>query len=110
MTNALPTSIRSLVTSERVTELQLWYTDELGELEISTLSGGGLDSLLEHGVARSDPSDGGYGISSGSDIVAVPDWHTFRMLPPSTHGPSAAAVFCCLESTGFVGFEDFSLQ
>lgn len=110
MTNALPTSIRSLVTSERVTELQLWYTDELGELEISILSGGGLDSLLEHGVALSDPSDGGYGISSGSDIVAVPDWHTFRMLPPSTHGPSAAAVFCCLESTGFVGLGDLSLQ
>jgi len=110
MTNALPTSIRSLVTSERVTELQLWYTDELGELEISTLSGMGLDALLEHGVARNDPSNGGYGISSGLDIIAVPDWHTFRMLPPSTHGPSAAAVFCCLESTGFVGFDGFSMQ
>ena len=56
----------------------------------------------KRGVALNDPSHGGYGISSGSDIVAVPDWHTFRMLPPSTHGPSVAAVFCCLESAGFV--------
>jgi glutamine synthetase len=110
MTNALPTSIRSLVTSERVTELQLWYTDELGELEVATVSAGRLDSLLERGIALNDPSHGGYGISSGADIVAVPDWRTFRMLPPSTHGPSAAAVFCCLESTGFVGCDDFTLQ
>ena len=40
----------------------------------------------------------------------MPDWHAFRMLPPSTHGPSAAAVFCYLESTGSVGYEDFVLR
>jgi glutamine synthetase len=110
MTTTLPPSIRSLVTSEHVTELQLWYTDELGELEVATLSRSGIASLLEHGVALNDASHGGYGVSSGADIVAVPDWRTFRLLQPSDHGPSAAAVFCCLESTGFVGLDDFSLQ
>jgi glutamine synthetase len=110
MTPTLPTSIRSLVTTERVTELQLWFTDELGELEVVTLAGDRLDSLLERGVASNDPSHGGYGASSGADIVAVPDWDTFRMLQPSDHGPSAAAVFCWLESTGLVGLDDFSLQ
>ncbi len=107
---ALPTSIRSLVTSERVTELQLWYTDELGDLETVTLEGEALDDLVERGIAHGDPEHRGYTISYGADIVAVPDWHTFRMLPPNDHGPSAAAVFCCLEAAGFVGLDEFVLQ
>src|SRR5512147_2325785 len=102
---ALPTSIRSLVTSQSVTELQLWYTDELGDLEIVTLTGDDLNDLLERGVAHGDPERGGYTISYGADIVAVPDWQTFRVLPSSHHGPSVAAVFCCLESTGLVGLD-----
>jgi glutamine synthetase len=108
--SALPTSIRSTLTSERVSELQLWYTDELGELEIVTLAGRTLESLLASGIAANDHAHDGYGTSAGGDIVAVPDWDTFRMLPAATHGPSAAAVFCYLESTAFVGFEDFVLQ
>ncbi len=107
---ALPTSIRSLVTGERVTELQHWYTDEIGELEVVTLAGDDLDSLVAHGVAHSDPSRDGRVMRYGADIVAVPDWHTFRLLPPSTHGPSAAAVLCCLESADLVGLDDFVLQ
>ena len=108
--NALPTSIRSLVNSEMVTELQLWYTDELGELEIVTLAGDGLDTFMTRGVAHNDPDADYPTLAYGSDIVAVPDWHTFRMLPQTTHGPSAAAVFCCLESSGFIGLDDFVLQ
>jgi len=107
---ALPTSIRSLVTTELVTELQLWYTDELGELEITTLAGDDLDSFMTRGVAHSDPETDRPTLAFGSDIVAVPDWHTFRLLPQTTHGPSAAAVFCCLESSGFIGLDDFVLQ
>lgn len=108
--SALPTSIRSTLSTERISELQLWYTDELGELEIVTLAGQSLDSLLEHGVAANHHAHDGYGMDAGSDIVAVPAWETFRLLPASTHGPSSAAVFCYLESTGFVGFDDFVLQ
>jgi glutamine synthetase len=107
---ALPTSIRSLVGSDRVTELQLWFTDELGELEIVTIAGDELDAFTTRGVAHSDPSRSGCSIGYGADIVAVPDWHTFRLLPQTTHGPSAAAVFCCLESAGLVGLDDFVLQ
>jgi glutamine synthetase len=107
---ALPTSVRSIVDSERVTELQLWYTDELGELEIVTIAGDELDSFIARGVAHGDPEVDASAIGYAADIVAVPDWHTFRMLPPSTHGPSAAAVFCCLESAGLVGLEDFVPQ
>jgi len=107
---ALPTSIRSVVTSERVTELQLWYVDELGELETVTLAGDGLERFIAHHVAQDDPQRAGHAISYGADIVAVPDWRTFRLLPPSTHGPGAAAVFCSLESAGFVGLDEFVLQ
>ena len=107
---ALPASIRSLVTSDLVTELQLWYTDELGELEIVTLQGDDLHFLVERGLAHGDPERGGYTISYGADIVAVPDWRTFRVLPPIDNGPSAAAVFCCLESAGLVGLDEFVLQ
>jgi glutamine synthetase len=104
---ALPTSIRSLVGSELVAELQLWYTDELGELETVTLAGDELDAFIARGVAHSDPYHAGHSIGYGADIVAVPDWHTFRLLPQTTHGPSSAAVFCCLESAGFVGLDEF---
>ena len=106
---ALPTSIRSLVTSGRVAELQLWYTDELGEIEVVTVTGDELDHLLDRGLAHGDPERGGHTISYGADIVAIPDWRTFRLLPPSSHGPSVAAVFCCLESAGFVGLDEFVL-
>jgi len=106
MNNGLPTRIRQLVEGQDVPQLQLWYTDILGDLESVTISGGRLDRLFERGVVHNDAHTDGFGQGAGADIVAVPDWTTFKMLPASRRGPKSAAVFCHLESMGFLNVDD----
>ena len=110
MHNALPTSIRRLVADEDVTELRLWFTDVLGELEMVKIAGRRLDELMARGVLPNDSSTSGFGSSAGADIVAVPDWTTFTRLAATGHDDRPAAVFCSLNSMGFVAPDQYQLD
>lgn len=102
MNNELPTSIRSLVADEDVNDLQLWFTDILGELEMVKIAGSQVAALLKRGVLPNDSSTSGFGRSAGADIVAVPDWSTFTVLPAAGPDKRSAAVFCNLDSMGLL--------
>jgi glutamine synthetase len=98
MNNELRATIRRKVANENVERIQLWFTDILGELEVLEVHGGQMDRLLK------DPAHGGLPLigKDGDDAVVLPDWTTFKMLPTTRNGRKSAAVFCSVDSMGFL--------
>ena len=105
MNNALQASIRRQVADHDVRHIQLWFTDHMGELEMVEIPGSRIDSLLSKGALPNDSSTTGLGVSAGADIVAVPDWSTFRVVPGTPERGRIARVFCNLTSLGFCAGE-----
>ncbi len=101
MNNALQANIRRQVAVHDVRHIQLWFTDHMGELDMVEIPGSRLDGLLQSGALPNDSSTAGFGVSSGADIVAVPDWTTFRIMPGRPARGRTARVFCSLSSLGF---------
>jgi glutamine synthetase len=102
-------TIRRQVAERAVERAQLWFTDDIGELEMVEIPSSRLDGLLDGEATPNNPSTGGYGRSAGSDIVAVPDWSTFKILPGGAWHGQAAAVFCSLTSMCFVALDQHAL-
>ena len=87
-------TISKLVKDENVKHIQLWFTDILGNLKMVEIPDRQLDSVLESGAAFDGSSITGYAEIEESDIVAMPDWDTFKILPWSQGSEKTAFVFC----------------
>ncbi len=60
MNNALQASIRQQVADHDVRQIQLWFTDHMGELEMVEIPGSRLDGLLKSGALANDSTTSGY--------------------------------------------------
>src|ERR1035437_4578737 len=87
-------TIRKLVADEQVKHIQLWFTDILGNLKMVEIPDRQLDSVIESGAAFDGSSITGYAEIEESDIVAMPDWDTFKLLPWSQNHEKTGFVFC----------------
>jgi glutamine synthetase len=94
MNNELQARVRKQVADENVRHIQLWFTDILGSLKMVEIPEPQLDSVMENGAAFDGSSITGYAEIEESDIVAMPDWETFRVLPWSQSQERTAFVFC----------------
>ena len=94
MNNELQARVRKQVADENVRHIQLWFTDILGSLKMVEIPESQLDSVMENGAAFDGSSITGYAEIEESDIVAMPDWETFRVLPWSQNQERTAFVFC----------------
>jgi glutamine synthetase len=94
MNTELQARIRKLVADENVKHIQLWFTDILGNLKMVEVPDRQLDSVLESGAPFDGSSITGYAEIEESDIVAMPDWTTFTVLPWSQNQERTAFVFC----------------
>ena len=94
MNNELQARVRKQVADENVRHIQLWFTDILGSLKMVEIPEPQLDSVMENGAAFDGSSITGYAEIEESDIVAMPDWETFRVLPWSQNQERTAFVFC----------------
>lgn len=101
MNSELQAKVRRQAAAYHVERLQLWFTDHIGELEMVEIPAQRLDELLQSGALPNDSSTSGFGASAGADIIAVPDWSTFRIMPPACQQGTLATVFCNLDSLGF---------
>ena len=86
--------IAKLVADENVKHIQLWFTDILGNLKMVEIPDRQLPSVIESGAAFDGSSITGYAEIEESDIVAMPDWDTFTILPWSQNQERTAFVFC----------------
>jgi len=97
--------IAKLVKDERVKHIQLWFTDILGNLKMVEIPDRQLESVLQSGAPFDGSSITGYAEIEESDIVAMPDWDTFKLLPWSQASEKTAFVFCDVLDRNFAPFE-----
>ena len=105
MNNELHARIAKLVKDECVRDIQLWFTDILGNLKMVEIPDRQLDSVLQSGASFDGSSITGYAEIEESDIVAMPDWDTFKLLPWSQASEKTAFVFCDVLDRNFAAFE-----
>ncbi|MEI6452125.1 MAG: glutamine synthetase family protein, partial [Actinomycetes bacterium] len=94
-----------LVKDENVKHIQLWFTDILGNLKMVEVPDRQLPSVLESGAAFDGSSISGYAEIEESDIVAMPDWSTFKVLPWAQGSERTAFVFCDVLDRNYKPFE-----
>jgi len=105
MTEERPAAIRKLVTDENVKHIQLWFTDILGNLKMVEIPDRQLDNIIESGAPFDGSSISGYAEIEESDIVAMPDWDTFKLLPWSQNHEKTGFVFCNVLDRAYQPYE-----
>ena len=98
-------TMTKLVKDENVKHIQLWFTDILGNLKMVESPDRQLHSVLESGAAFDGSSISGYAEIEESDIVAMPDWSTFKVLPWAQGSERTAFVFCDVLDRNYKPFE-----
>src|SRR5665648_338746 len=97
--------IAKIVQDENVKHVQLWFTDILGNLKMVEVPDRQLHNVLESGAAFDGSSISGYAEIEESDIVAMPDWSTFTVLPWAQGSERTAFVFCDVLDRNYKPFE-----
>ena len=105
MNDELQARIRRQVADQNVKHIQLWFTDILGNLKMVEIPDIQLDGVLESGAPFDGSSITGYAEIEESDIVAMPDWTTFKILPWSQNQEKTAFVFCDVLGRDFKPYE-----
>ena len=86
--------------------IRLWFTDTLGMLKSFAITVEELEGALEEGMGFDGSSIEGFARIDESDMVAMPDPDTFRLLPwrPKEHR-AVARMFCDVILPGGEPFE-----
>lgn len=74
--------------------VRLWFTDILGFLKSFAITIRELEAALEDGMGFDGSSIAGFARIDESDMVAMPDPSTFRILPWKASDHVVAAMFC----------------
>jgi len=77
----LKKEILAQVKERNIQHIQLWFTDILGRLKSMEISDGELEGALEEGVGFDGSSVEGFARIEESDVMAILDPTTFRILP-----------------------------
>ncbi len=86
--------ILSLCKKHDIKFIQLWFTDILGQLKSLTVTVSQLPSTIEEGESFDGSSVEGFARIYESDMVALPDPSTFRILPWTQKGVRVARMIC----------------
>ena len=94
--------------------IRIWFTDVLGVLKSFAITIDELEGALEEGMGFDGSSIEGYTRIDESDMIAMPDPDTFRILPwrPKEHH-AVARMFCDVqlpEGTPFEGDPRYALK
>ena len=85
--------ILARVESEGVEFIRFWFTDILGQIKSFAVGAEQLHSALEEGMGFDGSSITGFNRIEESDMVAMPDPTTFKLLPWRKHNP-VGRMFC----------------
>ena len=105
MNDELRASIRRQVADQNIKHIQLWFTDILGSLKMVEIPDVQLESVLATGAPFDGSSITGYAEVEESDIVAMPDWATFKVLPWPQNDENTAFVFCDILNRDYRPYE-----
>jgi len=87
-------NVLEYVKKKRIANIQLWFTDILGNLKCCSITDDELPSALDHGKGFDGSSVTGYAEAEESDILAMPDVSTFRLVPWEDKREPVARMIC----------------
>ena len=74
--------------------IQFWIIDLFGRPRVTHVPASGLDRILDHGAPLDGSSVAGMSRVDRSDLAAMPDLDSFRIIPEAAGIPPAAILFC----------------
>ncbi len=87
--------VQKMVKEHDVKFIRLWFTDVLGMLKGFAITSGELETALNEGMGFDGSSIQGFARIDESDMIAMPDPDTFRLLPWRPHQEHAVARMFC---------------
>jgi glutamine synthetase len=90
--------------------IRLWFTDVVGRLKSFAITRDELADALEHGMGFDGSSVTGFNAIEESDMIAMPDPTTFRMLPRQAGERSVARMICDVRTPDGEPYEADSRQ
>ena len=83
-----------LVKDEDVKFIRLWFTDMVGQLKSFAVTAAEIETALSNGMGFDGSSITGYQDIEESDMIAMPDPSTFRILPWRPQEKKVARMIC----------------
>jgi glutamine synthetase len=82
------------VKDEDITFVQLWFSDVVGRLKSFAITQRELENAVMHGMGFDGSSVTGFNAIEESDMIAMPDPASFRVLPWTSGERSVARMIC----------------
>ncbi|MFQ6002373.1 MAG: glutamine synthetase family protein [Candidatus Zixiibacteriota bacterium] len=105
--------VLGLIDENNVKYIRLWFTDILGQLKGMSITRSEIEHVLEEGEGFDGSSIEGFVRIEESDLVALPDLNTFRILPWSVNEERVALLICDVlnpDGTPFAGDPRYVLR
>lgn len=97
--------ILRVIDEENVRYIRLWFTDILGQLKGMTITRAELEEVLDNGQGFDGSSIQGYVRIEESDLMAWPDYRTFRIIPWKIGEEKIAMMFCDIKNPDDTPYE-----
>jgi glutamine synthetase len=105
--------VLALIDENNVKYIRLWFTDILGQLKGMSITRSEIEHVLDEGQGFDGSSVEGFVRIHESDLVAMPDPLTFRILPWSVNDEKVALLICDVlnpDGSPFAGDPRFVLK
>src|SRR4051795_8670457 len=86
--------VMKAVADSDVRFVRLWFTDVVGQLKSFSINAQELEDAFEGGMGFDGSSITGFNAIEESDMIAMPDASTFRVLPWRPEDRGVARMFC----------------
>ena len=90
--------VLSAIDAAGVKYIRLWFTDILGRLKGMSITRSEIQEVLEMGQGFDGSSIEGFVRIEESDLMAIPDLDSFRVIPWDIAGERVASVFCDVQN------------
>ena len=98
MDTSIKQDIISQAEENNVKFIRLWFTDILGTLKSFAITVGELEDALDGGMGFDGSSITGYQDIEESDMIAMPDPDTFKIIPWSPQDTRTARMICNVQT------------
>src|ERR687885_1265075 len=86
--------VMSIVKDQDIRFIRLWFTDILGQLKSFSINAAELEDAFEGGMGFDGSSITGFNAIEESDMIAMPDISSFKVLPWRPEDRGVARMFC----------------
>jgi len=88
----------AIVKEQQIPVIRLWFTDILGQIRGFAITPRELNDAMDHGMGFDGSSVEGFARIHESDLMAVPDPNTFKLLTNDITEAHSAIMFCDLRT------------